>query len=90
LGRVVVRASEVAGAFPPVSGRSAGADRTQEWVDDREYVAEKEPKAMQRFLNLTAWDSEDLRDLNLDYSFKHSSSRHFFDFELQASYCLSE
>jgi SRSO17 transposase len=30
-------------------------------------VGEKEPKAMQRFLNLTPWDADDLRDLNLDY-----------------------
>jgi len=33
-----------------------------------EYVGEKEPKALQRFLNLTPWDAEALRDLVVAYA----------------------
>lgn len=32
-----------------------------------EYSGEREPKAMQRFLNLTPWDEDRLRDINLEY-----------------------
>jgi len=49
-----------------LEGLLAPIERKNGWTI-AEYVGEKEPKAMQRFLNLTAWDADDLRDLNLDY-----------------------
>ena len=38
-------------------------------------MGEKEPKAMQRFLNLASWAVHDLRDLNLDYVIEHLGDR---------------
>jgi SRSO17 transposase len=49
-----------------LEGLLAPIERKNGWTI-AEYVGEKEPKAMQRFLNLTSWDADDLRDLNLDY-----------------------
>jgi SRSO17 transposase len=36
-----------------------------------EYSGEREPKALQRFLNLTPWDEGRLRDINLEYAKEH-------------------
>lgn len=36
-----------------------------------EYVGEREPKALQRLLNLTPWDAEALRDVVVDYAMEH-------------------
>ena len=36
-----------------------------------EHVGEKEPKAMQRFLNLASWDADALRDMGRDYAIEH-------------------
>ena len=36
-----------------------------------EYSGEREPKALQRFLNLTPWDDGKLRDINLEYVKEH-------------------
>jgi len=36
-----------------------------------EYAGLHEPKALQRFLNLTPWDSDRLRDLVRDYVVEH-------------------
>jgi SRSO17 transposase len=36
-----------------------------------EYSGEREPKALQRFLNLTPWDEGKLRDINLEYAKEH-------------------
>jgi SRSO17 transposase len=36
-----------------------------------EYVGEREPKALQRFLNLATWDAEDLCGVVCDYAMKH-------------------
>src|SRR4249920_505300 len=49
-----------------LEGLLAPIERKNGWTI-AEYVGEKEPKAMQRFLNLTVWDADDLRALNLDY-----------------------
>jgi SRSO17 transposase len=49
-----------------LEGLLAPIERKNGWTI-AEYVGEKEPKAMQRFLNLTTWNADDLRDLNLDY-----------------------
>lgn len=37
------------------------------------YTGEHEPKALQRFLNLTPWDEGRLRDINLGYVMEHFS-----------------
>jgi SRSO17 transposase len=49
-----------------LTGLLAPLERKNGWTI-AEHVGEKEPKAMQRFLNLALWDADDLRDLNLDY-----------------------
>jgi len=49
-----------------LEGLLAPIERKNGWTI-AEHVGEKEPKAMQRFLNLVSWDADDLRDLNLDY-----------------------
>jgi len=36
-----------------------------------EHVGELEPKALQRFLNLSPWDADALLDLNREYAMKH-------------------
>jgi SRSO17 transposase len=38
-----------------------------------EHVGEKEPKALQRFLNLTPWDADALRDLVVAYAMERFS-----------------
>lgn len=40
-----------------------------------EYVGEAEPKALQRFLNLTPWDVETLLEMNRDYAMEHLASK---------------
>lgn len=39
-----------------------------------EHVGEREPKALQRFLNLTPWDVEELLELNRIYAMEHLAS----------------
>jgi len=39
-----------------------------------EHVGEREPKALQRFLNLTPWNVEELLALNRDYAMEHLAS----------------
>ncbi len=41
-----------------------------------EYVGEKEPKALQRFLNLANWDADALRDVVCDYTMEHLADPH--------------
>ncbi|MGH9448305.1 MAG: IS701 family transposase, partial [Terriglobia bacterium] len=41
-------------------------ERKNGWTIFR-YTGEREPKALQRFLNLTPWDEDRLRDVNLEY-----------------------
>jgi SRSO17 transposase len=53
-----------------LEGLLAPIERKNGWTI-AEYVGEKEPKAMQRFLNLALWDADDLRDLNLDYAIEN-------------------
>jgi SRSO17 transposase len=48
-------------------GLMAPIERKNGWTI-AEYVGEKEPKAMQRFLNLANWDADELRDLVCDYT----------------------
>ncbi|HET7739943.1 MAG TPA: IS701 family transposase [Mycobacterium sp.] len=53
-----------------LEGLLAPIERKNGWAI-AEHVGEKEPKAIQRFLNLTPWDADDLRDLNLDYALEN-------------------
>jgi len=50
-----------------VRGLLAPIERKNGWTI-AEYSGEKEPKAMQRFLNLALWDADVLRDLVCDYA----------------------
>lgn len=51
-------------------GLLAPLERKNGWTI-AEYVGEKEPKAMQRFLNLALWDADVLRDRVCDYVVEH-------------------
>ena len=57
-----------------LEGLLAPIERKNGWTI-AEHVGEKEPKAMQRFLNLASWDADDLRDLNLDYVIENLGDR---------------
>jgi len=49
-----------------LSGLLAPIERKNGWTI-AQHVGEKEPKALQRFLNIANWDADRLRDLNRDY-----------------------
>ena len=51
-------------------GLLAPLERKNGWTIS-EYSGEREPKALQRFLNLTPWDESRLRDINLEYAMEH-------------------
>jgi SRSO17 transposase len=51
-------------------GLLAPLERKNGWTI-AEYSGEKEPKATQRFLNLTPWDADALRDIVLEYVAEH-------------------
>jgi len=51
-------------------GLLAPIDRKNGWTI-AEHVGAKEPKALQRFLNLARWDADVLRDLVCDYATEH-------------------
>jgi SRSO17 transposase len=51
-------------------GLLAPLERKNGWTI-AEYSGEKEPKATQRFLNLTPWDADALRDAVLEYVMEH-------------------
>jgi len=53
-----------------LEGLLAPLDRKNGWTI-AEYVGEKEPKAMQRFLNLANWDADALRDIGRDYAMEN-------------------
>jgi hypothetical protein len=53
-----------------VRGLLAPIERKNGWTI-AEHVGEKEPKATQRFLNLTPWEADDLSDLNRDYAMEY-------------------
>jgi SRSO17 transposase len=50
-----------------LEGLLAPIERKNGWTI-AEHVGEKEPKAMQRFLNLAHWDADALRDIGRDYA----------------------
>jgi SRSO17 transposase len=51
-------------------GLLAPLERKNGWTI-AEFSGEREPKAIQRFLNLTPWDADRLRDLVRDYAMEH-------------------
>ncbi len=53
-----------------LEGLLAPIERKNGWTI-AEHAGEREPKAMQRFLNQSPWDADDLRDLNLDYAIEN-------------------
>lgn len=53
-----------------LEGLLAPIERKNGWTI-AEHAGEKEPKAMQRFLNLASWDADELRDMNRDYAIEH-------------------
>lgn len=53
-----------------VEGLLAPLERKNGWTI-AEFVGEKEPKGMQRFLNLAKWDAGAMRDLVRDYAMLH-------------------
>ena len=57
------RAQYVRGLLSPI-GRKNG------WTI-AEYVGELEPKALQRLLNLSPWDADELLRLNREYAMEH-------------------
>jgi SRSO17 transposase len=53
-----------------LEGLLAPIERKNGWTI-AEYVGEKEPKAMQRFLNLAHWNADALRDIGRAYAMEH-------------------
>lgn len=53
-----------------VRGLLAPIERKNGWTI-AEYVGEPEPKALQRFLNLSPWDADALLGLNREYAMEH-------------------
>jgi SRSO17 transposase len=53
-----------------VRGLLAPLERKNGWTI-AEYVGEPEPKALQRFVNLSPWDADALLDLNREYALEH-------------------
>jgi SRSO17 transposase len=53
-------------------GLLAPLERKNGWTISR-HTGEHEPKALQRFINLTPWDEDQLRDVNLEYAMEHFS-----------------
>ena len=54
-------------------GLLAPIERKNGWTI-AEHVGEHEPKALQRFLNLSPWSSDDLLELNREYVMEHFAS----------------
>ena len=64
------RTDSRAHAVQYLRGLLAPLERKNGWTI-AEYAGLREPKALQRFLNLTPWDSDRLRDLVRDYAMEH-------------------
>jgi SRSO17 transposase len=70
IDRLFVHPSSRKHAEQYLRGLLAPIERKNGWTIV-EHVGEKEPKAMQRFLNLALWDADELRDLLRDYVIEH-------------------
>ena len=69
-GPLFYRTDSRAHAVRYLRGLLAPLERKNGWTI-AEYAGLHEPKALQRFLNLTPWDSGRLRDLVRDYAMEH-------------------
>jgi SRSO17 transposase len=69
-GPLFYRTDSRAHAVRYLRGLLAPLERKNGWTI-AEYAGLHEPKALQRFLNLTPWDSGRLRDLVRDYAIEH-------------------
>lgn len=69
-GRLFYRTDSRAHAAQYLRGLLAPLERKNGWTI-AEYSGLHEPKALQRFLNLTPWDADRLRDLVRDYAMEH-------------------
>src|SRR5450432_1186508 len=73
MGPVFYRTESRRHAEQYLRGLLAPLQRKNGWTI-AEYVGESEPKALQRFLNLSPWDVERLLELNRDYLLEHFAS----------------
>jgi SRSO17 transposase len=69
-GPLFYRTDSRAHAVRYLRGLLAPLERKNGWTI-AEHAGLREPKALQRFLNLTPWDSDRLRDLVRDYAMEH-------------------
>lgn len=74
LGRLFSRPEPRAHAEHYLRGLLAPLERKNGWTI-AEYSGEREPKALQRFLNLTPWDADALRDLVRVYAMEYFADR---------------
>jgi SRSO17 transposase len=73
MGPVFYRTESRRHAEQYLLGLLAPIQRKNGWTI-AEYVGESEPKALQRFLNLSPWDVDRLLELNRDYVLEHFAS----------------
>ena len=73
MGRLFYRTESRRHAEQYVRGLLAPIQRKNGWTI-AEYVGEAEPKALQRFLNVSPWDVDKLLELNRDYVMEHLAS----------------
>jgi SRSO17 transposase len=69
-GPLFYRTDSRAHAGRYLRGLLAPLERKNGWTI-AEYSGQREPKALQRFLNLTPWDADQMRDLVRDYAMEH-------------------
>src|SRR5664279_1461001 len=77
MGRLFYRTESRRHAEQYVRGLLAPIQRKNGWTI-AEYVGEAEPKALQRFLNVSPWDVDKLLELNRDYVMEHRRRRRFW------------
>lgn len=73
MGKIFYRPESRKHAEQYVRGLLAPLQRKNGWTI-AEYVGESEPKALQRFLNVSPWNVDRLLDLNRDYVMEHLAS----------------
>ena len=73
MGPVFYRTESRKHAEQYLRGLLAPIQRKNGWTI-AEHVGEPEPKALQRFLNLSPWDVDRLLELNRDYVMEHLAS----------------
>jgi SRSO17 transposase len=69
-GSLFYRTDSRAHAERYLRGLLAPLERKNGWTI-AEYSGQREPKALQRFLNLTPWDADRMRDLVREYAIEH-------------------